>query len=212
MIRTYWNRSVRATKGLRLQQAAYTHCRGDLSCWSMDLTTHTSSTMRAALDPSLPQDPGRFSNLVNPAVQAHFGHRSGLSPGFLGLRLSEERRRVVDSERHKPSSRYRSTTSKSLSAMLNSGACPEIRVTESVSDVVATATAMLRGSIDAAARRWPLTLPLTAGVDSRTILAACRKHIANIAVYTLQLGGRTTPSREVQSPLRSLAPSGCLTV
>ena len=68
----------------------------------------------------------------------------------------------------------------------------------SVSDVVAEVASILRGSIEAAARRWPLTLPLTAGVDSRTVLAASRDHIAGISVYTLDMESGATPSLDTQ--------------
>ena len=70
-------------------------------------------------------------------------------------------------------------------------------VADSSHDVEATVVAMLRGSIDAAARRWRLALPLTAGVDSRTVLAAARG-LTDTPVYTLQLGDRPVPSPDVQ--------------
>lgn len=44
---------------------------------------------------------------------------------------------------------------------------------------------MLAASIDAAAHRFSLSLPLTAGLDSRTLLAACGDHAADLDLYTL---------------------------
>jgi hypothetical protein len=64
--------------------------------------------------------------------------------------------------------------------------------------VVASAAALLRGSVAAAAHRWRLALAITAGVDSRTVLAASREHIDDIALYTLQLGPGSTPSPDVR--------------
>ena len=51
--------------------------------------------------------------------------------------------------------------------------------------------ALLQGSLLAASRRRPLALALTAGWDSRTLLAACRGFAADLLCFTLdnQVGG-----------------------
>jgi hypothetical protein len=56
-------------------------------------------------------------------------------------------------------------------------------------DVAAECAGILQGMVDAAARRFPLALPLTAGWDSRTILAAARRHAASLPCYTIRFPG-----------------------
>lgn len=50
---------------------------------------------------------------------------------------------------------------------------------------VERAASLLRGVVEAAARRFPLALALTAGVDSRAVMAAARPFIDDVYVYTL---------------------------
>jgi hypothetical protein len=72
-----------------------------------------------------------------------------------------------------------------------------IRAADSESGVGSVIATTLAASIDAAVRRWRLVLPLTAGVDSRTALAACRAHLVDIPVYTLELATGAAPSADV---------------
>jgi hypothetical protein len=57
-------------------------------------------------------------------------------------------------------------------------------------DTVVTETAALfRGQLDAARRRWPLALLVTAGSDSRLLLAACRDFIDDVVCVTIDVQG-----------------------
>jgi hypothetical protein len=55
----------------------------------------------------------------------------------------------------------------------------------SLGDAAAEAAHLLRGIVEAAAYRFPLAFELTAGVDSRTVLAAGRRVVTDAYVYTL---------------------------
>ncbi|WP_454110789.1 hypothetical protein [Leifsonia shinshuensis] len=67
----------------------------------------------------------------------------------------------------------------------------------------ATAAAQLSASIAAAGRRFPLSLPLTAGYDSRTVLAATPRQLRNdLHVYTLLYRHLTGRSADASIPAR----------
>ncbi len=56
--------------------------------------------------------------------------------------------------------------------------------TEAAADEI---TDILRRTTAILARTWNLTVPFTAGFDSRTVLAACRDHLATLETFTLRL-------------------------
>jgi hypothetical protein len=56
----------------------------------------------------------------------------------------------------------------------------------------------LRGLLDAGARRFPLALPLTAGYDSRLLLAAARELTSQLFCYTLRYPGYTRHHRDLR--------------
>jgi len=62
---------------------------------------------------------------------------------------------------------------------------------------------LLRSSVRAAAKRFPLALPVTAGMDSRTILAAARG-IRNVFHYTAMPHGLDEYSADIRIPRRLL--------
>ena len=64
--------------------------------------------------------------------------------------------------------------------------------------------ALFRGQMDAARRRWPLALLVTAGSDSRLLLAACRDFIDDVVCVTIDVQGFdpddvATPGRLAES-------------
>lgn len=66
---------------------------------------------------------------------------------------------------------------------------------------------LLRGSVQAAARRFPLALPITAGMASRTVLAATRG-IEGIFHYTLLHAGIDRSAPDLTTPRRLLQQLG----
>lgn len=66
-----------------------------------------------------------------------------------------------------------------------------------------TVAELLRSSIRAASMRFPLALPITAGMDSRTILAATRD-IRNVYFYTALRQGLDRHSADIRVPGRLL--------
>ena len=73
---------------------------------------------------------------------------------------------------------------------------------------VARCAELLRGTIEAASRRFPLAVPITAGYDSRTILAATRNVSKSVFYYTLLFASRTPEHRDVAVPARLLPALG----
>lgn len=70
-------------------------------------------------------------------------------------------------------------------------------------EAVSHATARLSASIGGAARRFPLSLPLTAGYDSRTVLAATPRELRRgLLVYTLLYRHLSARSADVAIPSR----------
>ncbi len=66
----------------------------------------------------------------------------------------------------------------------------------------------LRGLMQAARARFRLALPLTAGWDSRTVLAACREVVEDVCIYTLLYRDLTPQSADVRTPARMLRALG----
>jgi hypothetical protein len=67
-----------------------------------------------------------------------------------------------------------------------------------------TAADILAGELQAVALRFPLALPITAGWDSRVILAACRRAQIEPHCYTLQFGKLHRGSQDIAVPGRLL--------
>jgi hypothetical protein len=63
-------------------------------------------------------------------------------------------------------------------------------------------TELLRGSLDAASRRYPLALALSAGVDSRTMLAAAGHFLENGLAYSLIYRDLTEESPDIRLPVK----------
>jgi hypothetical protein len=68
--------------------------------------------------------------------------------------------------------------------------------------------AILRGLIAAAGRRFPLSVPMTAGWDSRLMLALCRDRAADLYAYTFDYPNMPRNSRDVWVPARLLPALG----
>lgn len=75
----------------------------------------------------------------------------------------------------------------------------------SVDAAIPLAAALLEGHVRAAGNRFPLALPLTAGMDSRILLAAARYHTHDVFAYTLQYGKLTGTSPDIRIPRRILS-------
>lgn len=76
------------------------------------------------------------------------------------------------------------------------------------SAAVAPCTASLEGTISAALARYPLSLALTAGLDSRLLLAASRQHVEELSFHTLRKTGMTDSSRDIRLPRQILGDLG----
>ncbi len=75
-------------------------------------------------------------------------------------------------------------------------------------DSLKQATSLLTKLLKAADHRFKLALPLTAGLDSRSVMSAC-KHIAeNLFFYTLQYRELTPDSNDIRIPHEVLAKVG----
>lgn len=74
--------------------------------------------------------------------------------------------------------------------------------------VVAENAALLRGLLRGAARRYDLALPLTAGRDTRLLLAASRDVVETLYIFTLMYWDLTPASADVRVPTRLLARLG----
>jgi len=70
------------------------------------------------------------------------------------------------------------------------------------------AALILSGSILAASKRFKLALPLTAGWDSRAVLAASRHVASDLFLYTLQYGALTSGSYDLRIPAKLLSRLG----
>lgn len=66
----------------------------------------------------------------------------------------------------------------------------------------------LTGVISAAAARYPLALAMTAGLDSRLLLAASRGCVENLAFYTLKKTGMNKGHGDIRIPRRMLKDLG----
>ena len=60
----------------------------------------------------------------------------------------------------------------------------------------------LRGAFSAATARFPLAMALTAGQDSRLLLAAARDHVGQMTYYTLKKTGATRLTPDIAIPRR----------
>lgn len=58
----------------------------------------------------------------------------------------------------------------------------------------------LRGTVSSAAARYPLALALTAGIDSRLLLAASRDHAAQISCYTFKRSWMNSRTQDLRVP------------
>jgi hypothetical protein len=67
---------------------------------------------------------------------------------------------------------------------------------------------LLRGVVEAARKRFPLAVPMTAGWDSRLMLALCRADAADLYAFTLDYPNLPRQSRDVWVPQRLLAALG----
>ena len=70
------------------------------------------------------------------------------------------------------------------------------------------ASMMLQRLIAAAAKRWPLELPLTAGWDSRTLLAASRNIAPALCLSTMKFHGFTAQTPDLRIPAQICATLG----
>jgi len=75
-------------------------------------------------------------------------------------------------------------------------------------DGVSKASAFLKKIMESANIRFPLALPLTAGFDSRTILAACKEFQEEIFYYTLLYPPNRLKSRDLVIPKKILTELG----
>lgn len=75
---------------------------------------------------------------------------------------------------------------------------PRVEIDQAVDSI----TALLKGSFDALCRRGSLMLALTAGRDSRTLLAAARDQLPSITCYMDKKGVLPHNHPDVQVPLR----------
>lgn len=64
---------------------------------------------------------------------------------------------------------------------------------------------MLSGIMESAARRFPLSIPMTAGWDSRLVLALNRARASTLHTYTIAYPGDSAKSRDIAVPRRLLA-------
>lgn len=69
---------------------------------------------------------------------------------------------------------------------------------------VAESLRLLRGLIEGASRRYPLSISLTAGWDSRLMLALCRDVAQDLYAFTLTYPGVPDDVRDVRVPARLL--------
>ena len=81
-----------------------------------------------------------------------------------------------------------------------SGPIPEVGFEEAVAESVR----LLRGQIDAAVRRWPLSLSMTAGWDSRLMLALCREGARDVFAFTLVYPYQYSTFPDLMVPARLL--------
>ncbi len=72
----------------------------------------------------------------------------------------------------------------------------------------ARGSATLRGIITAAAERYPLALSITAGLDSRLLMAASREHVDRLSFYTLKRPGMSFLTPDIRIPGRMLSDLG----
>lgn len=75
-------------------------------------------------------------------------------------------------------------------------------------EAVIKASELLRGLVEAAARRFPLALPLTAGFDSRVILAASRGVARDLFCYTIKMPHLSQSDPDIFIPSRLLRKLG----
>jgi len=80
------------------------------------------------------------------------------------------------------------------------------RVARDADAVVAEAAELLRRIVAAGHRRFPLALGITAGIDSRLVLAACREFREDVLYFTFcRHRDRETEREDVRTPARMLA-------
>jgi hypothetical protein len=69
---------------------------------------------------------------------------------------------------------------------------------------LAESARLLRGQLDAASRRWPLSISMTAGWDSRLMLALCRDVARDLFAFTLRYRDQYSTFPDVGVPARLL--------
>lgn len=69
---------------------------------------------------------------------------------------------------------------------------------------VAESVRLLRGQVDAASRRWPLSLSMTAGWDSRLMLALSRSLAPDLFAFTLRYPDQYSTFPDIHVPARLL--------
>jgi hypothetical protein len=77
-----------------------------------------------------------------------------------------------------------------------------------LSETIKTTSSLLKGVMKSAHQRFPIALPLTAGVDSRLILSACKEFIDQIFIFTLSYWGMTPEHADITVPSKLLAKVG----
>ncbi|MBK6850290.1 MAG: hypothetical protein IPG93_01440 [Burkholderiales bacterium] len=96
---------------------------------------------------------------------------------------------------------------------LRSGAVRRFWPTSAVAPVdydtaVAESVRLLRGQLEAAQRRFKLSISMTAGWDSRMMLALCKPAVGDLHAFTLAYPNQPRDTRDVAVPARLLARLG----
>lgn len=78
----------------------------------------------------------------------------------------------------------------------------------SMEEGIAEASKLLRNGVEAAVRRFPLTLPMTAGWDSRLLLAAAKPFANDIQYYTLKYNSHRQDAYDLTIPAQLLTKLG----
>lgn len=81
---------------------------------------------------------------------------------------------------------------------------PEIGFDRAVSEGIR----LMRGQVEAAARRWPLSVSMTAGWDSRLMLALCRSVTPDLFAFTLRYPDQYATLPDLRVPARLLPKLG----
>lgn len=95
---------------------------------------------------------------------------------------------------------YLSLSSGSVARFWPHGGMPSLDMGEAAERVAS----LLKGIIGAASRRFPLALPITSGLDSRTLLAACRDVQDQVYFYTAVYWDLTRSHPDIRLPRKML--------